>query len=240
MPGPIVESRPPRLANVLTRSPVTSPSRVRGDLEVRDVVAAVDRGLVVLPARLDPLDRSPADRLAGEHDQGHVGVAEDLRAEGAPDIGADAADLLLRDAGDERGQEQALDVRRLARHPDGVLVGARVVAPDVAADLHRVRDEPLVHDPLADHDLGLLERGIGAGLVADRPHEDDVVRRVLVELRGARLGRRLGVHHGRQGLPVDLDLLERVGRLFRRLRDHRGDALAGPLDAVGRQDAGAC
>jgi hypothetical protein len=26
MPGPMVESRPPRLANVLTRSPLTSPS----------------------------------------------------------------------------------------------------------------------------------------------------------------------------------------------------------------------
>ena len=51
-----------------------------GDLEVRDVVAAVDRALVVLAPALDPLDRPSADGLAGEHRQGHVGVAEDLRS----------------------------------------------------------------------------------------------------------------------------------------------------------------
>ena len=89
-----------------------------------------------------------------------------------------------------------------------------------------------------DDDLGLVERGVGAGLVADGPLEDDVVRGVLVELRGARLGRLLGVDDGRQRLLVDVDRLERVGGLLRRLGDDRGDALARPLDAVGREDAG--
>ena len=41
-----------------------------GDLEVRDVVAAVDGRLVVLAAALDPLHRPAADRLAREHARG--------------------------------------------------------------------------------------------------------------------------------------------------------------------------
>ena len=49
------------------------------------------------------------------------------------------------------------------------------------------------------------------------------------------LHRLLGVDDGRQRLPVDVDRLERVVGLLRRLGDDRGDALAGPLDAVGGQ-----
>ena len=210
---------------------------VRRRLDVGDVVAAVDRAAVALAPALDPFHREAAHQLAGEHHERHVGVAEDLGAEGAADVGADAADLVLRDAGHEGGQQQPLDVRRLARHPDRVFLGARVVPADVAADLHRVRDEPVVHQALLDDDLGVLERGIGAVLVADRPHEHDVVGGVLVELRRARLGRLLGVHDRRQRHVLDVDELERVLRLRRRLGDDRRDTLARPLDRVGRERA---
>ncbi len=203
MPGPIVDRRPPRLANVLTRRAWTSPLRFAADLDVGDVVAAVDRAPVALAPALDPLHRPAADQLAGEHDERHVGVAEDLGAEGAADVRADAPDLVLGDAGHERRQQQPLDVRRLARHPDRVLVGARVVPADVAADLHRVRDQAVVDEALLDDDLGVGEGGVGAVLVADGPHEHDVVGGVLVELRRARLGRLLGVDDGGQRLPVD-------------------------------------
>ncbi len=177
----------------------------RRDLDIGDVIATVDRAVVALAARLDPFDRPPADQLAREHDQRHVRVAEDLGAEGAADVRADAPDLVLRDAGHERGQQQPLDVRRLAGHPDRVLVGARVVPADVAPDLHRVGDEPLVDEPLADGDLGIGEGGIRTRLVAHVPLEHDVVGRVLVELRRAGLGRLLGIDHGRQRLPVEPD-----------------------------------
>ena len=53
--------------------------------------------------------------------------------------------------------------------------------------LHRVRDQPLVDDPLADHDLGGVDGGVGAGLVADGPLEHDVVR---ARSRGAAARRR--------------------------------------------------
>ena len=206
------------------------------DLEMGDVVAAMDRALVVLAPAFDPLDRPATERLAGEQDECVIGVAEDLRAEGATDIGADAADLVLGHAHDERRQQQPLDVRRLARHPDRVLVGARVVPADVAADLHRVRDQALVDDPLADDDLGVVDGGVRAGLVADAPLEDDVVRGVLVELRRARLHRLLGVDDGGQRLVVDDDRVEGVVGLRFGVGDDRGDALTGPLDAVGRED----
>ena len=78
---------------------------------------------------------------------------------------------------------------------------------------------------------------IRARLVADRPLEDDVARRVLVELHGARLGRGLRVDHHGQRLVVDDDGLQGIDRLGGRLGDHRRHALAGPLDAVGGQDA---
>ena len=193
--------------------------------------------LVVLAPALDPLDRPAAEPLRGEQDEHVVGVAEDLRAERAADVRADAPDLVLRHAHHECREEQSLDVRRLARHPDRVLVGAGVVPADVAPGLHRVRDEPLVDEPLLDHDLGRVDRGGGAVLVAHGPLEDDVVRRVLVELRRARLGRLLGVDDRGQRLPVDDDRLDGVRGLLGRLRDDRGHALAVPLDAVGRERA---
>ena len=119
----------------------------------------------------------------------------------------------------------------------GVLVGARVVPADVAAGLHRVGDQPLVDDALADHDLGPVDGRVGAGLVADVPLEDDVVGGVLVELRRAIGDGLLHVDDRRQRLPIDLDGLERVVGLGLRVGDHRRDALTGPLDAVGGQDA---
>ena len=206
-----------------------------GDLHLGDVVAAVGRALVVLATGLDPLDGAPADELRREHHEGHVGVAEDLGAERATDIGRDTADLVLGDPGHERGQQQPLDVRRLARHPDRVLLGAGVVQADVAADLHRVRDQPLVDESLADDDLGGVDRGVRPGLVADVPLEDDVVRGVLVELRRTRLDGLLGVDDRRQRLPLDVDRLERVDGLLGRLGDDRGDPFPRPLDAVGRE-----
>ena len=130
---------------------------LRADLEVGDVVAAVRRGHVVLAPRLDPLDR-PAD-LCGERGHEHVLVVEvDLRPEAAADVRRDAAHLRLGDAEDERGHQQAHDVRRLRGHPDRVLAGRRLVLRRRAAGLHRRRDQALVDEALLDHDLGLGQR----------------------------------------------------------------------------------
>ncbi len=129
-------------------------------------------------------------------------------------------------------------MRGLAGHPDRVLVGARVVPADVAACLHGVGDEALVDDALFDDDFGAIDRGVRAGLVADRPLEHDVVRGVLVELRRTGLHGLLGIDDGGERLPVDRDGFDGVVGLGLGLGDDRGDAFARPLDVVRGEDAG--
>ncbi len=113
-----------------------------------------------------------------------------------------------------------------------------VPAADGSTHVDRVGNEALVDDALLDHDLGAVDGCRGAVGVTDCPGEGHVVRRVLVELRGAVGGRALGVNHHGQRLPRDVDHVARVDRLLRRLGDDDRDALAGPLHVVDGQDAG--
>jgi hypothetical protein len=68
-----------------------------GDLDVLDLVAAVRRGLVVLAARLGPLDR-PAELAGDDQREDLLGVDVELGAEAAADVRGDDAQLVLRDA----------------------------------------------------------------------------------------------------------------------------------------------
>src|SRR5205823_8076336 len=106
---------------------------VAGDLEVRDMVAAVGGGEVVLAPALHELDGAAAELLACPGREHHVGVEEDLRTKSPSHVGADAADLLFRHAEDERGDQQPHHVRRLAGHPDRVLATAGVEEPETSA-----------------------------------------------------------------------------------------------------------
>ena len=55
---------------------------------------------------------------------------------------------------------------------------------DRAARLHRRRDQPLLDDPIADDDVGRLERRVDVA-AGDRPVEREVAGRFGVQLRRA-------------------------------------------------------
>ena len=123
-------------------------------------------------------------------------------------------------------QERALEVRRLARDPDGQLLAALIPARDAAARLHRVADQPLVDDPQADDLVRAPHRRLDRVPVADLGPVGDVVAPVVVQLRRVRLERFLHVDDGRQLLVVDLDRLGAVLSGVARLGDHERDRVA--------------
>ena len=168
--------------------------------------------LVVLAAASRPT--SPAARrspcVANRHER-HVGVAEDLRAERAADVRADAADLVLRDADHERGQQQPLDVRASG-----------------STSRSCTRRCPGCTSPMSPRtSIGLgIRRWLTSrwrtttsafANAASVPARSPTVQSKTT-LFGAfswscgapSASRLLGVDDGRQRLPVDLDRLERV------------------------------
>ena len=152
----------------------------------------------------DPLDRPL--KQDGRQDRADVaGVDRHLVAEAAADIRRDDPDHVLGQLGDQRDGRPD-DVRRLRGHVDRELRGGPVEVGDRSAALDRARVRARVVQLQLGDDIGLLERGVGAGLVADLPVEDDVVGLVFLVVadnRGA-FGLSLGrVHDRRQRLVVE-------------------------------------
>jgi len=106
---------------------------LRGQLGVDVVVAGEAVGLQVFGAVLDPLDRQ-AGLDGGDAGDDVAGIDGYLAAEAAADVGRDDANLVLRDAGDER-EDGADGVRRLGGHVDGELALDLVEGGDAAAGL---------------------------------------------------------------------------------------------------------
>ena len=137
----------------------------RGELDLLNVIAAVRRRLVVLAARLRPLDRPVEPHRAEAGDEvGRIGG--DLAAEAAADFGRDHPQLVFGHAGDDRAEEPQ-DVRVLRRVPQRQLAGRAAPLRQRGTRFHRVRNQPLLDDPLLDHDLGVLERRVD--VAAGRP-----------------------------------------------------------------------
>ena len=97
------------------------PVLVERELDLRHMVAPLrvgDEGL--RPAR-GPLHRPP-QQLRRPGDEGLLAVVEDLRAEGAADVGRHHPELVLRDVEHEGAHQEPDHVRVLARRPERVLV----------------------------------------------------------------------------------------------------------------------
>ena len=134
---------------------------------------------------------------------------------------------------DEGGQHEAVDVRVLARQPQGVVAGGGVVVPDRRPRLHRVRDEPVVDEVETGHMVGAAECLVGGRAVADLPVVAEVAGRFGVDLRRA-FGECIAHgHHRRQGGVFDLDQLCRVARGPSALRHHDGHRVPHVAHRVG-------
>src|ERR1700738_4338302 len=88
---------------------------------------------------------------------------------------------------DERGEEQARNVRFLGRRKEREAIGSLVVFSYRGARLYRIRDQTIVNQLERRHVLGSLECGLGGDRIAEMPLINSVVGGDLVQLR--RIGR---------------------------------------------------
>ena len=78
-------------------------------------------------------------------------------------------------------------MRILGGDPDGQLLQARIILGNRSPGLHRVRDQPLIHDPLLDHHFGVAKCRVDVA-TGDFPVKGDVVRDVGMNQRCSVLG----------------------------------------------------
>ena len=214
-----------------TRTAVTLPFVVGGQLHVLDLAAALDGGVGVLAAALGPPGRHP--ELPG-HRQGDelLGVDVELRAEAAADRRGDHPQLVLGHAGGG-GQHHLEDVGDLRGRPHRVLAAVGLGHDRHAAGLHGRRDQALLEVALLDGVGGVGEGGVDGVLVRDqRPVVGLVGAEGVVDHDPVRQ-RVLQVDDRLQRLVVDDHRADGVGRLVAAVRhDDRHDVahVAGLVD----------
>ena len=195
---------------VFTFSARILPSFVERQRRLGHMIAAMGVGQEGFAAFGGPFHR-PAHALGRPQADGLFGIDEDLGAEAAADIGRDHAQFVLGRDLHEGREHQPRHMRVLAGGRQREDAAAGIVFADRRARLHRIGDQPVVDEVEFDHVRGLGEGGFGRRFVAQFPFIDRVARRLVVNLRRARLLRIFHGHDGRQFLVIDHDLL---GALF--------------------------
>ena len=200
----------------------------RGELDVLDEIAPVNRREVALAALLGPLHRA-AERLGEVAHEELLGVDLELAPKAASDLRRDDAHLVLRKTEVQRGDELH-EVRDLCRRPEGELAG--VESGDDGARLHGVRDESLVHQMEPHGDLRVPE-GLLDVPALHRIGKDEVRAELLVKYR--RVGqKRLGrVDDDRERFVVHRHRLGRAPGRLTRLGHDRRDGVADIARFVG-------
>ena len=185
----------------------------------------MDRGLHVLHAGLDPLDRL-ARALREEARQGLFAIDVELAAEATAHVRRDHAQLGLGYPQHDC-REGADEVRDLGGGPERDGLGAGVVLGHDAARLDGDRGQAAVLHPLLDHAIRPVARLLPGELAAlERPVEGQVVVQALVDERRAGRERGLGIGRHGQRVVLNVDELERVTRGLERRRDDRCHRLA--------------
>jgi hypothetical protein len=203
---------------------------VERELGVDRLVAALVVGEERLAAVAGPFDR-PADALRRPGDQAEFRKERVAGAEIAADVARRHPHLFLGHVQD--GGELALLPHHAARAGvQEVAAGRRVVGADRRTRVERHAGHP-VHQRVEPDDVGgARERRHGAGRVAD-VGVDAHVGDVVVEPDGLRRDRGLAGDDGSQRPVVDRDALGGVARLGHRLGHHHGDLLADVAHPVG-------
>ena len=205
---------------------------VERHLRLGDVVAAVGVGDEAFRALAGPLHR-PVELARRPQANDLFRIDENLRAKTAADIGRDDAQLMLRRHADEGGNDEARHVRILRRVPQSQMAARGIVFGQRRARLHGVRHQPVVDEFEFCDVLGVLERRVGRGRVADVPIVDGVVGRAVVNERRAFLRSFGRIDHGGERLVIDHDFLGGVFRLRQCIGDHDRDGVADMIGLAG-------
>ena len=131
----------------------------RRDAAHHPVVTGKGRGHQIVGTVLDPLHRNAGDD--GGDDRADIArIDADLVAETATDIRRDHADVVLGDAGNQRG-DGPHGVRRLEGAPDRQLAVDLVHRRHAAAGFQRARVRAVVVDHLLGDDVGFRQHRLG-------------------------------------------------------------------------------
>ena len=114
---------------------------IEGQLGGRQVIAAVRVGQEGFRALGGPLDRA-VDALAGPRHHRFFGIQKNLGTKAAADVRSDDAYFVFRQPEHERGHQETLHVRILARDIQRVTIIPARVAGDGGARLDRIWNEP--------------------------------------------------------------------------------------------------
>ena len=131
---------------------------------------------------------------------------------------------MLGQAHHKSGHQQALDVRVLVGHIQGVFVIGAAVRTNRSARLHRVGHQTVV-DQIQFGDVRRFGKcGVYLRFVTDRPFVAMVVRGNLVQGRG--FSGIAHVHNRWQNVVFDVNQLGSVAGLFECFSHHHGDVVA--------------
>ena len=126
-------------------------------------------------------------------------------------------------------------MRVLAGRVAGIVIFGRIVDAERSARLHGIRRKPVVMDLDFGDMRGLGNRLVGRCRIAEFPVEDQIVRRLRMDLRRTSFQRIHGLDDGRQLLIVDLYGFGRIARLAKTIGHDDRDGIADIADDVDRQ-----
>ena len=201
-------------------------------LPIPDMIAPVRRRQIILLPLLNPLHRHP--QLLRHHKRDDLlRVQVKLAPEPAPDIRRNHPYLMLRMPRNQR-QQQPNQMRNLRRRPHRHMISPRIIIRHNRPPLHRIRNQPLIHNPLRNPHLRALPRSLNIA-ACNLPLEPHIIRRILMNLRRPLLRSRLRVHRRRQRIIIHSHQRRSVSRHRRIIRNYCSHRIPYAAHLINRQ-----